>query len=161
MVSRKTEILVETNFISLVLYSLLLFWFVRSLRQSDFSLFTASFEAMLPWLAALDHSNNLRWGFIFLCDMHRPPTSVADELMKDHFAIKKTEWIFQPLELTKPMNKTTSQWKYMVDYWNSCQRARFVRVGSIWALHSQHGLRYRKYIEQESTWRQWLLWEKF
>ena len=34
---------------------MLLVSFVRSLCQSDFSLFTASFEAMLPWLAGLDH----------------------------------------------------------------------------------------------------------
>ena len=34
------------------------FSFVRSLRQSEFSLFAASFEAMLSWLAAaFDHSN--------------------------------------------------------------------------------------------------------
>ena len=73
---------------------MLLSSFVRTLRQSDFSLFTTSFEAMLPWLAALDHSNYVSWGCIFLCDMHHLPASVADEFVKGHFTIKKTEQIF-------------------------------------------------------------------
>ena len=78
---------------------MVLFSFVRSLRQSDFSLFTASFEAMLLWLAALDHSNYLRWGCIFLCDMHRQPASVADEFLMGHFTIKKTERFFSAIEI--------------------------------------------------------------
>ena len=73
---------------------MLLFSFVHSLHQSDFSLFTASFEAMLPWLAALNHSNYLRWGCIFLCHLHRLPASVADEFVKGHFTIKNTELHF-------------------------------------------------------------------
>ena len=62
---------------------MLLFSFVRSLhlRQYDFSLFTASFEAMLPWLASLDHSDYLRLGCIFLCDMLLVSACVADEFM--------------------------------------------------------------------------------
>ena len=86
---------------------MLLSSFVRSLRQSDFSLFTTSFEAILSWLAALDHSNYLSSGCIFLCVMHHLPASIADEFVKGHFTIKKTEQIF--LELTKFMNKTTDQ----------------------------------------------------
>ena len=73
------------------------FSFGRSLRQSDFSLFTASFEAMLPWLAALNHSNYLRWGCIFLCDMHSLAASDADEFVEGHFTIKKTERIFSAI----------------------------------------------------------------
>ena len=76
---------------------ILLFSFVRSLRQSDLSLFTVSFEAMLPWLAALDHSYYLRWGCIFLCDMQRLPASVTDEFVKGHFTIKKTERVFSAI----------------------------------------------------------------
>ena len=61
---------------------MLFFSFVRNLHQSDFSLFTASFEAMLPWLVALYNSNYLRRDCIFLCDMHRLSASVADEFVK-------------------------------------------------------------------------------
>ena len=80
---------------------MLLFSFVRSPRQFDFSLFTASFEVMLPWLAAHNHSNYLRWGCIFLCDMHRLPASVADEFVKGHFTLKKTERIFSAIRMDK------------------------------------------------------------
>ena len=60
---------------------MLLFSFVRSLRlrQYDFSLFTASFEAMLPWLASLDQSDYLRLGCIFLCHMLLVSACVSDE----------------------------------------------------------------------------------
>ena len=78
---------------------MLLFSFARGLRQSVFSLFTASFEAMLPWLAALGHSKYLRWGCIFLCDMHCQPPSIADEFVKSHFTIKKTECIFSAITI--------------------------------------------------------------
>ena len=83
-----------TYWFTVIELEMLLFLFVRSLRQSDFSLFTPSFEAMLPWLAALDHSNYLRWSCTCACDMHRLPTSIADELFKGHCTIKKTERIF-------------------------------------------------------------------
>ena len=64
------------------------FSFARSPRQSEFSLFAASFEAMLPWLAAFDHSNYPRWGCIVeLCDMHRLPASAPDEFVKGQFTI--------------------------------------------------------------------------
>ena len=76
----------------------LLFSLALSLRQSDFSLFTAlKIVAMLPWLAALDHTNYLRWGCIFLCDMHRQPASAADEFVNGDFTIKKTERIFSAI----------------------------------------------------------------
>ena len=81
---------------------MLLFSFVRSLHQSCFSLFTASFEALLPWLAALDNSNYLRWGCIFFCEMYRPSASATDEFVKCYFTLKKSEIIFQLSQLTKP-----------------------------------------------------------
>ena len=81
-----------THWFTVIELEMLLFSFVYNLRQSDVSLFMASFEAMLPWLARLDHSDYLRWGCIFLCDMHcLPPASVADEFVKGHFTVKKTE----------------------------------------------------------------------
>ena len=102
----KRRFATATYWFTLIELEMLLSSFVRSLRQSDFSLFTASFEAILPWLAALDHSS---WGCIFLCDMHHLPVSVADEFTKGHFTLKKTEQI--SLELTKFTNKTTSKCK--------------------------------------------------
>ena len=72
-----------TYWFTVIELEMLLFSFVHCLRQSDFNLFTVSFEAMLPWIAALDHSDYLRWGCIFLCDMHRLPASVADEFAKE------------------------------------------------------------------------------
>ena len=86
-----------TYWFTVIELEMLLFSFVRSLHQSDFSLFAASFEEMLPWLAALDHSYYLRWRCIFLCDMHRLPASAADEFIKGHFTIKKTEQIFSTI----------------------------------------------------------------
>ena len=40
---------------------ILLFMFIRSLRDSNFDLFIRCFEEMLPWMAALDHSNYHGW----------------------------------------------------------------------------------------------------
>ena len=88
-----------TSWFTMIELEMLLFSFVRNLRQSDFSLFTTSFEAILPWLAPLDHSNYLRSGCIFLCDMHRLPASVADKFVKGHFTIKKSERIFSAIEI--------------------------------------------------------------
>ena len=86
-----------TYWLTVIELGMLHFSFGRSQRQSDFSLFTASFEAMLTWLAALNHSNYLRWGCIFLCDMHSLAASVADEFVEGHFTIKKTERIFSAI----------------------------------------------------------------
>ena len=66
---------------------ILLFMFLRSLRESNFEMFLTTFEEMLPWLAALDHINYVRWGSVFLDDMKHLP----EEILGDKFVhrIKK------------------------------------------------------------------------
>ena len=86
-----------TYWFTVIKLEMLFFSFVRNLHQSDFSHFTASFEAMLQWLVALYNSNCLRRDCIFLCDMHRLPASVADEFVNGRFTIKKTEQIFSTI----------------------------------------------------------------
>ena len=54
----------------------ILFMFISSLRESNFELFLKAFEAMLPWMAALNHINYLRWGVVFLDDMKNLPHAV-------------------------------------------------------------------------------------
>ena len=56
----------------------------------------------MPWLAAFDNSNYLRWGCIFLCEMYRLSASATDEFVKCYFTLKKSEIFFQLSELTNP-----------------------------------------------------------
>ena len=44
-------------------------------------------------LELLDKSHYLRWSCILLCSMHRLRASAANEFVKGHFTIKKTEQI--------------------------------------------------------------------
>ena len=68
---------VTAKFWFTVIYmQVLLFMFVRSLRDSNFALFIQCFEEMLTWLAALDHVNYLRWGSVFLNDMKHLPVEI-------------------------------------------------------------------------------------
>ena len=48
---------------------IILFMFVWSLRETNFSLFKKCLEDMRPLLAALDHINYFRWLSIFLNDL--------------------------------------------------------------------------------------------
>ena len=43
--------------------------FTRAIRDSNWQLYLQSFAEMLPWFAAFDHVNYLRWGCVFLTDM--------------------------------------------------------------------------------------------
>ena len=67
---------------------ILLFMFIRSLRDSNFDLFIRCFEEMLPWMAALDHSNYLRWGSVFLNDMKNLPEQVFEAFSQGYFTVK-------------------------------------------------------------------------
>ena len=48
---------------------LILFMFVKSIRESNFKLYVKVIELMLPWYFALDHTNYSRWLTIALDDL--------------------------------------------------------------------------------------------
>ena len=53
---------------------ILLFMFVRSLRQADFDLFVRSLRDIIPWMFALDHVHYARWLPVFLEDLLALPS---------------------------------------------------------------------------------------
>ena len=78
---------------------IILFMFVRSIRETDFELFRKCLEEMKPWLAALDHINYFRWLSIFLRDIEVLQHSDKDfyELLSHNFTIKKSERKFSAI----------------------------------------------------------------
>ena len=43
--------------------------FTCAIRDGNWHLYKSSFLEMLPWFAALDHVNYMRWGIVYLTDM--------------------------------------------------------------------------------------------
>ena len=75
----------------------LLFMFIRSLRESNFDMFIRCFEEMLPWLAVLDHRNYLMWGSVFLNDMKNLSAQVFEAFAHGHFTVKKSNRLFSAI----------------------------------------------------------------
>ena len=78
---------------------LILFMFVRSIRESNFKLYVKVIELMLPWYFALDHTNYSRWLTIALDDLK--PLKIEDKLYQDFsdgkFTFNKTERPFSSM----------------------------------------------------------------
>ena len=72
---------------------ILLFMFVRSLRQADFDLFVRSLRDIIPWMFALDHVHYARWLPVFLEDLLALPSEqrhTFECFLKGYFTIKKS-----------------------------------------------------------------------
>ena len=69
---------------------LILFMFVKSLRESNFDLFIRCIEQMMPWMHSLDHVNYARWMSVFLGDMKALPSTnkeIYNEFCKGNFTV--------------------------------------------------------------------------
>ena len=77
----------------------LVFVYVRSLRDSKFSLYVAVFKKLAPWFFALDHTHYSRWVPIHIRDMmslqERHP-DIAMQFAQGGFIVHKTK---QPFSL--------------------------------------------------------------
>lgn len=73
---------------------LLVLFFVKSFRESDFRLYKESLSSLIPYFFALDHINYARWLPIHLRDMLALQTThpgIYQEFEKENFADRKTE----------------------------------------------------------------------
>ena len=73
---------------------ILLFVFIRSLRESDFQTFITCLRQMMTWFAALDHVHYFRWMSVFLKDLDNLPTSLLNEFVRGNFTVNKTVRVF-------------------------------------------------------------------
>ena len=72
---------------------ILLFIFIRSLREGNFSLFVMSLKNIAPWMFALDHIHYARWLPVFLEDLEQMKNAnnpVVDQFNKGFFTVNKT-----------------------------------------------------------------------
>ena len=79
------------NFIDM---KLLLFAFIRSLRDSDFQSFLESLKCITKWMFALDHTHYARWLPVFIKDLEALDSSTRDAFEKGYFTIKRSNRVF-------------------------------------------------------------------
>lgn len=76
--------------------------FVRSQRQSSFSMYLDALTELVPWFFALDHTNYARWIPVHLRDMSelsaRDP-DIAREFNAGNFTIQKTNRVFSAIPI--------------------------------------------------------------
>ena len=73
---------------------ILILVFIRSIRETNFELYSEALSEHAPYFFALDHTNYARWLSIHLRDMAMIETmhpSMAREFKNGHFAVHKTE----------------------------------------------------------------------
>ena len=73
---------------------LLLFAFIRSLRDSDFQSFLESLKCITKWMFALDHTHYARWLPVFIKDLEALDSSTRDAFEKGYFTIKRSNRVF-------------------------------------------------------------------
>jgi len=76
--------------------------FVRSIRQSDFTLYTEALSHLVPWFFALNHHHYARWVSVHCRDLRtldsiHPDT--ARELMAGKFTVRKTKRQFSAIAI--------------------------------------------------------------
>ncbi|KAL7408248.1 hypothetical protein ABVT39_020295 [Epinephelus coioides] len=74
--------------------------FVRSLRQSSFSMNLDALTELVPWFFALDHTHYARWIPVHLRDMSDLPArhpDIAREFNAGNFTIQKTNRVFSAI----------------------------------------------------------------
>ena len=85
---------------------LLMLQFIRSIRERNFKMYIQCLIQIVPWLFALDHINYARWLPVHIVDMLnliKTHPGVYHEFMSGHFAVQKTNKVFQPFQLTSAM----------------------------------------------------------
>ena len=77
----------------------ILFMFVRSLRESDFHSYIDVLEEMMPWFFALDHINYARWMTVAINDYRSldSESSLYKEFVKGKFTVSKTQRKFSAI----------------------------------------------------------------
>ena len=72
---------------------LLVFSFVKSLREANFALYVDCLTKLTLWFFSLDHTNYARWVPVHICDMVSLSTikpEAAMEFMNGNFTVRKT-----------------------------------------------------------------------
>ena len=72
---------------------LLVFSFVKSLREANFAMYVDCLTKLTPWFFSLDHTNYARWVPVHICDMVSLSTispEAAMEFMNGNFTVRKT-----------------------------------------------------------------------
>ncbi len=76
--------------------------YVRSLRQSSFTMYLDALTELAPWFHALDHTNYARWIPVHLRDMAELPTKhpeVAKNFNAGNFTVQKTKRVFSTITI--------------------------------------------------------------
>ena len=76
--------------------------YVRSLRQSSFTMYLDALTELAPWFHALDHTNYARWIPVHLRDMAELPTKhpeVAKNFNAGNFTVLKTKRVFSAIPI--------------------------------------------------------------
>jgi hypothetical protein len=76
--------------------------YVRSLRQSSFSMYLDALKELVPWFFALDHTNYARWIPVHIRDMTELPARHPDvnrEFNAGHFTFQKTNRVFSAIPI--------------------------------------------------------------
>jgi len=73
---------------------ILLFVFLRSLREPDFQTFITCLRQMMTWFAELDHVHYFRWMSVFLKDLDNLSTSLFNEFVRGSFTVNKNACVF-------------------------------------------------------------------
>ena len=76
--------------------------FLRTVREGDFLLYTASIKKLLPWMFALDHIHYARWLTVHHYDMEILSTTNPDsfkESCNGNFTVKQTRNPFPAMGL--------------------------------------------------------------
>ena len=87
---------------------LLVLVYVRSLRESNFSLYVAVLVALTPWFFALDHTHYSRWVPIHIRDMmtlHERHPDVASQFAQGGFVVHKTSILIDSYHPHEQNNK--------------------------------------------------------
>ena len=76
---------------------LLVFIFVRSLRETHFALYVYCLTKLTPWFFSFDHTNYTRWVPVHIRDMVNVSTTKQEavmEFMNGNFNVRKTNRVF-------------------------------------------------------------------
>ena len=83
--------------------------FVKSIRTSNFNMYTASLIEIIPYIFSFDHINYMRWLPVHIKDMKElsiKQPHVYAEFSKSHFTAKKPCTISQPWQKIRAMSRT-------------------------------------------------------
>jgi len=73
---------------------MLLFYFIKSLREADFPSFLNGLKCITKWMFSLDHTHYARWLPVFIKDLEELDPLTRDAFAKGYFTIKRSNKIF-------------------------------------------------------------------